>query len=92
MAEHGLHLGMSIKQGLGKLGLKAGVTATVHAVLKRGVRLLPIDLSHVLAVQHLPPCHGDPFDRLLIAQARVEGLTLVSRDAAFDPYGVARRW
>ncbi|MEQ8847116.1 PIN domain-containing protein [Botrimarina sp.] len=40
----------------------------------------------------LPHHHGDPFDRLLIAQAMAEGLPIVSRDKAFDAYGVARIW
>ena len=81
---------MSIKEGLGKLGLKIGVSQTVETILRHRVRLLPIELSHVLAVQSLPPHHGDPFDRLLIAQAKAEGLVIVSRDVAFDPYGAQR--
>lgn len=83
---------MSIKEGLGKLGLKVGVPKTVDTILRHRVRLLPIELSHVLAVQHLPPHHGDPFDRLLIAQTKIEGLTLLSRDETFDQYGVTRLW
>lgn len=83
---------MSIKQGLGKLGLKASVQSTVEDGVKNGFRLLPITLPHALAVQDLPPHHGDPFDRLLIAQTQIEGLTLVSRDTAFDAYGVVRLW
>ncbi|HSO81522.1 type II toxin-antitoxin system VapC family toxin [Thiocapsa sp.] len=43
-------------------------------------------------VETLPPHHRDPFDRLLVAQARQEGLTLVSSDTAFDAYGVTRIW
>lgn len=46
-------------------------------------------LPHVLEVGRLAPHHGDPFDRLLIAQARVEGLTVVTRDRVFTDYGVA---
>ncbi len=52
-------------------------------------RSLAVTLAHVLEVSRLAPHHGDPFDRLLIAQARVEGLTLVTRDPLFAKYGVA---
>ena len=83
---------MSIKQGLGKLGLRRRVERTVEIAIRHGVRLLPIELAHVLAVRGLPPHHGDPFDRLLIAQAHTEGLALVSRDAALDAYGIVRVW
>ena len=50
---------------------------------------LAVSLAHVLEVGRLPPHHGDPFDRLLVAQARVEGLTVVTRDAVFARYEVA---
>ena len=43
---------------------------------------------HAAGVRSLPPFHGDPFDRLLVVQARVEELRLVTADAAFEPYGV----
>jgi PIN domain nuclease of toxin-antitoxin system len=45
-----------------------------------------------MSVQHLPHHHRDPFDRLLAAQALAEDLTLISRDAIFDQYGVKRLW
>jgi PIN domain nuclease of toxin-antitoxin system len=54
--------------------------------------LLPITLDHVTKVETLPRHHRDPFDRLLIAQALHEGLSLVSIDPAFDAYGVQRVW
>jgi PIN domain nuclease of toxin-antitoxin system len=54
--------------------------------------LLPIDTSHALAVAGLPDHHRDPFDRILIAQAQVEGMTLVSADAKFTPYSVPILW
>jgi len=57
-----------------------------------GLTLLPIELRHVGAVQHLPTHHGDPFDRLLIAQARVEQLTIVSRDRQLSRYDVSVIW
>lgn len=50
---------------------------------------LPLTVRHGLAVQELPLHHRDPFDRLLIAQARCEGLTIVTGDRAFAAYDVA---
>ena len=53
---------------------------------------LAVDLRHSLALLGLPLHHGDPFDRLLIAQAREEGLTLMTRDEAFKDYEVETVW
>jgi PIN domain nuclease of toxin-antitoxin system len=54
--------------------------------------LLPIDLSHVTAVEGLPMHHRDPFDRLLIAQATVEQIAIISADSGLDAYGISRLW
>ena len=54
--------------------------------------LLPIQTQHALAVVGLPNHHKDPFDRILIAQALVEGMTLVTGDNKFAPYGVPLIW
>lgn len=79
-----------IKAALGKITL-SGPVETLTRELQRefGARLLPVTLPHVLQVGALPMHHGDPFDRLLIAQARVEGLTIVTRDGHFSSYDVA---
>jgi PIN domain nuclease of toxin-antitoxin system len=53
---------------------------------------LPVTLAHTTAVAELPPHHADPFDRVLVAQAKVEGATIVSHDRAFKPYGVPVIW
>ena len=50
---------------------------------------MPITIPHALAVENLPDYHQDPFDRMLVAQAQVEGLTLVTRDAQIRRYDVA---
>lgn len=50
--------------------------------------MLSVTVEHAVAVGFLPDHHPDPFDRLLIAQARVEGLTLVTSDTAFDAYHI----
>jgi PIN domain nuclease of toxin-antitoxin system len=54
--------------------------------------ILPIALNHATAVETLPQHHRDPFDRLLIVQAQIEQVPIVSADAAFDQYAVTRLW
>lgn len=53
---------------------------------------LPVTLKHAEEFGRLPRHHGDPFDRLLVAQARVEGATIVTHDRAFEAYGVPLIW
>jgi PIN domain nuclease of toxin-antitoxin system len=73
-----------IKAALGKVILHHPVDALAREFAREfGARPLEVALPHVLAVGALPLHHGDPFDRLLIAQAKVEGLTLVTRDRVF---------
>jgi PIN domain nuclease of toxin-antitoxin system len=57
-----------------------------------GITLLPIEFRHVMRVAQLPFHHRDPFDRLLIAQALEEKLSIVSTDEQFDAYSVQRVW
>jgi PIN domain nuclease of toxin-antitoxin system len=54
--------------------------------------VLPVEVEHAAALVSMPPHHRDPFDRLLVAQALVEGIPLVSGDAALDAYAVTRIW
>jgi PIN domain nuclease of toxin-antitoxin system len=76
----------AIKSGLGKLNAPANLPEIVQ---RHGdFRLLPIEVAHVWQVRDLPPIHRDPFDRLLIAQAMVEDMTIVTRDAWMSRYGV----
>ena len=77
---------LTIKQSLGKLTVPGNMGETLA---QHDIRLLPIELAHIEAIRQLPMHHGEPFDRLLIAQAQVEGLTIVSRDRWFDAYDVA---
>ncbi|GAB3634731.1 type II toxin-antitoxin system VapC family toxin [Hymenobacter arcticus] len=80
-----------IKTSIGKLALR-GDFAEIDVFMTTGaIRLLPISFEHLLRLQHLAFHHRDPLDRLLIAQAFSEGLTLLSRDAVFPQYGVAIR-
>ena len=76
---------MIIKRAKGRLDSPADV---VEALDASGFRELPVRIEHAEAVGALPPHHADPFDRLLIAQAQVEGLTIVTRDEAFEAYEV----
>ena len=57
-------------------------------MLPSGIKILPIDIAHLLTLQNLPFHHRDPFDRLLIAQAKSGTLTLVSEDHIFRHYQV----
>ncbi len=76
---------ISIKRASGKLEFAAPITKTVEAV---GFELLPITAVHAEHAGGLPRHHGDPFDRLLIAQAMLEGLVLATQDPQMRPYGV----
>jgi PIN domain nuclease of toxin-antitoxin system len=77
---------VAIKTGLGRL---RPIRTVEQAVDESGFLELPVTFRHAERVGKLPPHHRDPFDRLLIAQADVEELTLVTRDAVFARYGVA---
>ena len=57
-----------------------------------GLQILPVKLSHALHLENLPSHHKDPFDRLLISQAIIENMTLVSADADFAGYQVNLLW
>lgn len=78
-----------IKMALGKLDLPEPFSIGVAG---SGFDELAISFSHVEVAAHLPPHHRDPFDRLLVAQARHEHLVLVSHDRALEPYGVPMLW
>lgn len=80
---------VAIKRALGKLTAPEDLPAQLE---RFAFEPLPIQHDHAWAVRELEPHHSDPFDRLLVAQAIVEGATVVSRDSAFDAYGVERVW
>jgi PIN domain nuclease of toxin-antitoxin system len=80
---------IAIKVSLGRLDLPASVEA---GVLASGFERLLITFSHTERAATLPPHHGDPFDRMLIAQAQADGLTLVTRDRSLAPYEVEILW
>lgn len=73
-----------IKQDRGRLELPVGFAEA----LRDDFRDLPLRADHVLEARELPPIHRDPTDRMLVAQARVEGLTVVTADQQVAEYGV----
>jgi PIN domain nuclease of toxin-antitoxin system len=79
----------AIKIALGKLRLPESFEA---GVIASRFDKLPIEFSHTEAVATLPRHHNDPFDRMLIAQAMTERLTLVTHDRRFAPYGIDVVW
>jgi PIN domain nuclease of toxin-antitoxin system len=75
-----------LKAASGKLMLDADLETEPA---QHGIRSLDISVAHAVKAARLPPHHGDPFDRMLVAQAQLEGLTIVSRDPVFTAYQVA---
>ncbi|HEX2095030.1 MAG TPA: type II toxin-antitoxin system VapC family toxin [Longimicrobiaceae bacterium] len=80
---------IAIKVGTGKLRIPGPVEMAVE---QSGFEKLPVEFHHAAAVAALLPHHGDPFDRMLVAQALTEGLTLVTHDQMFAPYGIPVLW
>jgi len=84
---------LAIKTANKKLALSDPLDAFVAKwTVTYQIALLPIDTPHPLALVGLPNHHRDPFDRILIAQALVEGMTLMSADAKFTPYSAPILW
>jgi PIN domain nuclease of toxin-antitoxin system len=84
---------LAIKTGQGKLTLSQPYRQWMdRAIVDLGLVVLPITVEYADRQATLPLHHRDPFDRLLIAQALVEGIAVVCGDAAFDAYGVSRVW
>jgi PIN domain nuclease of toxin-antitoxin system len=86
-------LELATKQRLGKLVASVRVAAELPNLLRRH-RFTPLDISvrHALDAGDLPGPHRDPWDRLLMAQARAEGLVVVTIDPVFGDYGVTALW
>ena len=84
---------IAIKVSIGKLALSAPFDTLIPQQLNyNGFELLKLDVLHVAALINLPFHHRDPFDRLLIAQALVEQMQIVSIDSTFDAYQAQRLW
>lgn len=84
---------LTTKHRLGKLPGVSAIVGDLGAVIARqGFAELPISLRHGQVAGSLPGPHRDPFDRMLIAQAMLETMALVSNEESFDIYGVSRLW
>ncbi len=80
---------IAIKRSLARLDVDDDLPARLDEI---GVRWLEISVAHVWGVADLPHHHRDPFDRLLISQALLDGLVVATADTAFARYGVPVRW
>lgn len=76
---------IAIKRAIGKVRFKGSIAAEVA---ESGFEPLPISFAHAERAGALPPLHRDPFDRILVAQAKIEGLVIVTRDRQFEAYEV----
>ena len=84
---------LAIKVGQGKMTLSMPYRLWMEtAITDLKLTILPITVAYAERQAGLPPHHKDPFDRLMIAQALVDVISVISVDAAFDPYGVTRIW
>jgi PIN domain nuclease of toxin-antitoxin system len=84
---------ISIKWALGRLSLPEPPSSYVpKRMAAQGIRPLAITHTHALAVSELPAHHTDPFDRLLIAQAQIEDMVVLTADRVMEPYGIKILW
>lgn len=84
---------IALKNKIGKLpGVEPLLEAFALVLVENGFRQLPVSVRHSLAAGNLDLDIKDPFDRLLVAQALVDDLTIVSRERPFDQFGVRRLW
>ncbi len=84
---------IAIKYSLGKLSLpKPFEEVFPYELIKNDIEILPIDIHHIYQLNYLKFYHRDPFDRLMIAQAMVENLPIISKDAFFSNYDVQCLW
>ena len=83
---------IAIKSGLGREDFQVNARLLRRGLLDNGYRELPVGSDHAVAIDHLPPLHKNPFDRLLVAQAMVEGIPLLTADAWVAQYpGLVRK-
>jgi PIN domain nuclease of toxin-antitoxin system len=84
---------IAIKIGLGKYALQRPYQPFLEdAIAQNDFVVLPVEIKHTAVLTSMVLHHRDPFDRLLIAQALVEQMTMVSNESIFDSYGVQRLW
>mgnify|MGYP000930127897 FL=1 len=84
---------IAIKTNIGKLSLSKPLEEIFPSEMKvNNFIVLPITFDHINTLGSLPFHHNDPFDRMLIAQAKYLSLSIISRDTAFDHYSISRIW
>jgi PIN domain nuclease of toxin-antitoxin system len=84
---------IEIKRQLGRLNLDMPLEDLIDTQQQSNdLQIMTIALKHILALKNLPAIHNDPFDRLLIAQSNVEGLTLATMDKTISAYSVSILW
>jgi len=84
---------IAIKVGVGRMDLPDAVERYIPERLRHdGFELIPIELRHAFRAGTLPRIHGDPFDRMLVAQAQVEGIPILTADPAISRYDVETIW
>lgn len=82
-----------IKEAAGRFRMAGGTAEILPRALREdGFGFIPVELRHALRVGALPPLHGNPFDRMLVAQAFEDGLTIVTNDRAIQAYPVDFVW
>jgi PIN domain nuclease of toxin-antitoxin system len=79
---------IAIKHSIGKLTLDRDLPTTFALIEEAGFSILPLERTHILALSTLPLHHRDPFDRMLIAQAKAEGMHIITADPHFGAYEV----
>lgn len=84
---------ISIKHSLGKLKFDDPLDRFIEKhILETSLRLVTMDMRHLISVNQLPWHHRDPFDRLIAVQCQSEGLKIISNDRVFDQYGLEVAW
>lgn len=80
---------IAVKISIGKLILTKSLADVIKQITVEDIKILPITPEHILQVSILPFHHRDPFDRIIIAQAQIENLSLISADQEFANYGIS---
>ena len=83
---------VGIKTSIGKLEFPENTGGFVKQIQNNGFELLPINIDHIVAVERLPHSHRDPFDRLLVATALAEQMTLITADENIVQYNISHIW
>ena len=83
---------MAIKINLGKLEIRVSLSEFETFIKNKGIHILALAFNHIDYLQNLPYHHKDPFDRLLIAQAKVEQMAIISKDKEFHAYDIQLVW